>query len=249
MELLILLGGLLLGADRSPAADSGQVVRIVVVGDSTVSNYGPMHAKFPNIAGWGQVLGESFSDKVEVINLAASGRSSKSFLKEGRWAKALEQRPDYVFIQFGHNDCPGKGDRTTDPNGDYRDYLRQYISETRKAGAKPVLITPMARRTFADGKITSTLIPYTEAMIAVGEAEKVPVVDLHRASVELFNRLGDEGSADLSCSADDRTHFSPKGARMMAALIVSQLPEKEPSLQPFLKAAAGTPVEQAPAPK
>jgi lysophospholipase L1-like esterase len=236
MRLAILLCGLLFTADAAPA-DKPSPIRIVVVGDSTVATYKPDPAK-PSIAGWGQVLGESFNDQVEVITLAVSGRSSKSFIKEGRWTKALEQRPDYVLIQFGHNDCPGKGDRTTDPNGDYRDYLRQYISETRKAGARPVLITPMARRTFAGRKITSTLIPYAEAMIAVGEAENVPVIDLHTASVELFNRLGDEGSADLSCAPNDRTHFSPKGARKMAELIVQQLPEKEPSLRPYLKSHA-----------
>jgi lysophospholipase L1-like esterase len=169
------------------------------------------------------------------MNLAASGRSSKSFIKEGLWTKALEKRPDYVLIQFGHNDCPGKGDRTTDPNGDYRDYLRQYISESRKIGAKPILITPVARRTFADGRITSTLIPYAEAMIAVGKAESVPVVDLHTASVDLFNRLGDEASADLNCSPEDRTHFSPKGAKAVSALIIERLPQAEPSLKPYLK--------------
>ena len=240
MQTLILLCGLLCSADAAPAADGPSPVRVVVVGDSTVASYKPDPAK-PPIAGWGQVLGESFNDKVEVINLAVSGRSSKSFIKEGRWAKALEQRPDYVLIQFGHNDCPGKGDRTTDPNGDYRDYLRQYISETRKAGARPILITPMARRTFADGKITSTLIPYVEAMIAVGQAENVPVIDLHTASVELFNRLGDEGSADLSNAPDDRSHFSPKGARKMAELIVERLPKKEPSLGKYLKAGVAKP--------
>lgn len=216
------------------AADSPDAIRIVIVGDSTVSSYKAEPGK-PSTAGWGQVIGESFNDRVNVMNLAASGRSSKSFIKEGRWAKALEQRPDYVLIQFGHNDCPGKGERTTDPNSDFRDYLRQYISEARKIGAKPVLITPVARRTYADGRITSTLIPYAEAMIAVGKAESVPVVDLHTASVELFNRLGDEGSADLSCAKEDRTHFSPKGAKAVAALIIERLPQSEPSLKPYLK--------------
>ena len=80
-------------------------------------------------------------------------------------------------------------------------------------------------------------------MIAVGKAEVVPVIDLHTASVDLFNRLGDKGSADLSCAAEDRTHFSPKGARTMAGLIVAQLPEKEPKLRPYLKSA---PVKSAP---
>jgi lysophospholipase L1-like esterase/enterochelin esterase-like enzyme len=226
--------GLLCLTQHARAAEPMPAIRIVVVGDSTVSTYRDDPSR-PPLAGWGQVLGESLTDRAEVVNLAASGRSSKSFIKEDRWTKALEQRPNYVLIQFGHNDCPGKGDRTTDPNGDFRDYLRTYISDSRKINAKPVLITPVARRTFADGKITSTLIPYAEAMIAVGQSENVPVVDLHTASVELFNRLGDEASADLNNAPEDRTHFSPKGARVMAALILTQLPKVEPSLAAYVK--------------
>jgi lysophospholipase L1-like esterase len=221
-------------AQSAPAAESKGPIRIVVIGDSTVSSYKP--DRMPPIAGWGQVIGDAFDDRVNVINLAVSGRSSKSFIREGLWAKALEKQPDYVLIQFGHNDCPGKGDRTTDPNGDFRDYLRQYISESRKIGAKPILITPVARRTFADGRITSTLIPYADAMMAVGKADSVPVVDLHAASVDLFNRLGDDASADLNCAKEDRTHFSPKGAKVIADLVAERLPQADPSLTPYLRA-------------
>jgi lysophospholipase L1-like esterase len=168
---------------------------------------------------------------VEVINHARSGRSSKSFFREGHWLKTLATKPDYVLIQFGHNDQPGKGDRTTDPGGDYRDYLRQYIREAKAAGIRPILVTPVARRRFEQGKIVSTLGPWVDAMHEVGTQEIVPVIDLHAASVRLFNELGDDGSSDLSPSDSDRTHFSRKGAQAVAELFVQDLRTVEPELR------------------
>jgi lysophospholipase L1-like esterase len=176
-----------------------------------------------------------------VLNHAQSGRSSKSFIREGLWQKALTAKGDYVFIHFGHNDCSGKGDRSTDANSDFQDYLRQYIDDSRAAGAKPILVTPVARRTFVAGKIHTELQPYADAMIKVGKERKVPVIDLHATSMELFNRLGDEGSADLSASASDRGHFSRKGARAMARLIVDAIPTAVPELAPYLKKPASEP--------
>ena len=184
---------------------------------------------------WGQVFGEFFNDRVTVLNHARSGRSSKSFIREGLWKKALAAKGDYVLIQFGHNDCPGKGDRSTDPNTDFQDYLRQYVDQSRAAGAKPILVTPVARRTFVGGKIHTTLQPYAEAMLKVGKEKGVPVIDLHAASMALFNRLEDRGSADLSASSGDRTHFSRKGAQAMARLVAEALPHVVSELKPYLK--------------
>ena len=104
--------------------------------------------------GWGQFIEEQFRG-VKVINLAAAGRSTKTFIKEGRWKKALEEKPDYVLIQFGHNDSHGpEKPESTDAATDYKEYLRRYIDESRAIGATPILVTPMVRRTFdADGKL------------------------------------------------------------------------------------------------
>lgn len=135
-----------------------------------------------------------------------------------------------MLIQFGHNDCPGKGDRETNPATDFRENLRKYISDARKIGATPILVTPMTRRQFRNGQIHTILRPYAEAMLAVGEAENVAVIDLHKASVELFNRLGDEGSSDFSPSSDDRTHFSRKGALAMAQIVVEGVQEVDEKL-------------------
>ena len=235
MPRLIALVLLLPSLAVASHANAEKPIRIVLVGDSTVASYDKPPVDRPDLTGWGQVFGGFFDDRVTVLNHAQSGASSKSFIREKRWAKALAAKPDYVFIQFGHNDCPGKGDRSTDPNTDFQDYLRQYIDEARAAGAKPILVTPVARRTFKDGKIVTGLQPYADAMLKVGKDRGTPVIDLHTAAMRLFDRLGDAGSADLTASANDRTHFSHKGAEAMARLVVEALPQAAPELTPCLK--------------
>tara|TARA_R110002111_G_scaffold256979_3_gene324704 strand:- start:28427 stop:29164 length:738 start_codon:yes stop_codon:yes gene_type:complete len=210
-------------------------IRILLIGDSTVATYARPPKDRPDLTGWGQVFGEFFNDDVTILNRAASGRSSKSFIKEGRWNKAVAEKADYLFIQFGHNDCPGKGDRETDPATTYQDYLRQYIDEARAANIKPVLVTPMTRRRFQNGTIWTTLRPYADAMLKVGREKNVPVIDLHQKSVAMFNQLGDEKSADFSPSETDRTHFSGKGAREIARLVAEEIPTQVPDLKPYLK--------------
>lgn len=225
-------------AELQPAAASQaatEKLRVVVIGDSTAASYPKPPEDRPTLTGWAQVFGELFTDRVEVLNHATSGRSSKSFVREGRWTKALEARPDWVFIQFGHNDQPGKGDRATDAAGDFRDYLRQYVDEARAQNAKPVLVTPVARRVFSDGKPSDTLRPYADAMKTVAAEKKVPLVDLHQASLDLFAKLGDEGSADFSPSTSDRTHFSRKGAQAIARLVAAGVRREIPELAKLLK--------------
>ena len=221
-------------ASESPVA---KPIRIVLVGDSTVASYAKPPADKPDLTGWGQVFAEFFNDRVTIINCAKSGRSTRSFVKEGLWKKALAAKGDYIFIQFGHNDSHLKGGKpAVDPTTDFQSYLRQYVDEARAAGAKPVLVTPVARRTFKDGKIVTGLQPYADAMFKVGKEKGVPVIDLHAAAMRLFDRLGDAGSADMTASASDRTHFSRKGARVMARLVVEALPQAVPELLPYLKA-------------
>ncbi len=188
-------------------------IRIVLVGDSPVSTYDTRPADKPDLTGWGQVFGDFFNDKVMVLNHAMSGRSTRSFIKEGLWKKALAAKGDFIFVQFGHNDSHVKdGKPAVDPATDFQSYLRQYIDEARAAGAKPVLVTPVARRTFENGKVVTGLQPYADAMFKVGKEKNVPVIDLHAAAMRLYDRLGDAASADLNAAASDRTHFSRKGA-------------------------------------
>lgn len=210
-------------------------LRIVLVGDSTVCNY---PATRPD-RGWGQFIEERFKDgAVIVINLAAAGRSTKTFIQEGRWQKALAEKPDYVLIQFGHNDSHARDKpESTDATTDYKAYLRRYIDESRAVGATPILVTPMVRRTFdADGKLKDDLQRYADAMKAVAAEKKAPVIDLHASSKKLVEQLGPDASAEMANKKGDLTHFNEKGARAMADLVMRELPTAEPKLKQDLKA-------------
>jgi lysophospholipase L1-like esterase len=204
-----------------------------MVGDSTMASYPNPPKDRPDLHGWGQVFGTFFTDRAEILNHAASGRSTRSFVNEKRWRKVLDAKPDWVFIQFGHND---QKDKELDPEGGFRDYLIRYIDEARKAGIKPVLVTPVARRTFdKDGKPTTSLTPFADAMKKVAKEKGVPLIDLHQLAFDLFGKLGDSGSADFSPSAGDRTHFSKKGATAVAELVAKAIPEAVPELKDLLK--------------
>ena len=221
------------GAHAAEPATTAAPLRLVVIGDSTVCEY-PASS---DCRGWGQYLQEQFKGSVKVVNLARSGRSTKTFIKEGLWKKALAEKPDFVLIQFGHNDshAPDRPE-ATDAATTYREYLRQYIADCRASGATPILVTPMHRRTFGlDGKLRDILRPYAEAMKAVAADKKVAVIDLHATSGELFQKLGSAGSAELANKAGDQTHFNEKGARAMAQLVLETLPKVEPRLTRELK--------------
>ncbi len=163
---------------------------------------------------------------VQVVNTAASGRSTKTFIKEGRWKRTLAEQPDIVLIQFGHNDShAAERPESTNAATDYREYLAQYIDEARAAGATPILVTPMVRRNFhADGKLNDILQPYADAMKAVAAAKKVPVIDLFTASKTLVEQLGPEKAAAHANKPGDNTHFNEVGARAMAELVLKELP-------------------------
>jgi len=209
------------------------VKKIIFVGDSTVQNY----PEDENKRGWGQILPSFFGPKVECRNAAAGGRSTKTFISEGRWKKVLEGKPDVIFIQFGHNDSHAKDKpESTDASTDYKEYLEKYVSEGKAAGAKVILVTPMHRRYFnSEGKVKDILGPYAETMRNVAKATNTPLIDLHQKSRELLEKLGDAGSEDLYCSATDRTHFSKKGAIVMAGFIVEAIQKDIPELKPYLK--------------
>ena len=238
-KLFALLGvALLVSATR--AADNNPL-RLVIVGDSTVADYPAEHTN----RGWGQYIEERFKpDTVKVTNLAKSGRSTKSFIAEGLWEKAIGEKPNYVLIQFGHNDshAPDKPE-ATDAATDYKDYLRRYIDESRAIAATPILITPMVRRTFdAAGKITEAQPPpnralasYANAMKEVAAEKKVALIDLYTSSKTLAEKLGPEASAAMANKQGDATHFNEKGARAMADLVMAGLSVVEPKFKGYLK--------------
>jgi lysophospholipase L1-like esterase len=221
---------------------AGEPPRIVLAGDSTVAtNLNPPKDR-PTLAGWGQMIGE-FLPGSKVINHARSGTSTKSFRTLGLWDRVLKERGDWVLIQFGHNDQPGKGpERETDPMTSYRANLTAFIQEVRAAGGRPVLITSVARRVYVEGKLTTSLTPYVEAVLAVGQEMKVPVVDLHRASFALFQQMGEKFCKLYGPSETDRTHFSGEGARMVARLVAEGLEREVPDLRPHLRLTPPPPV-------
>jgi lysophospholipase L1-like esterase len=218
-------------AQSQPAATAPAKFRIVLAGDSTVATGN----------GWGPGFAKQLAPDAECLDLAANGRSSKSFLLEGLWKKCLAAKPDVVLIQFGHNDQPGKGaDRETDPQTTYTDYLSIYIDEARASGATPILVTSLSRRQWgADGKIHSTLTPYAEAVIQLGKTKNVPVIDLHAASIALYEKLGKDTvnglSATTATGGIDNTHLNAKGSDVIGQLVAEELKKTVPALSPHLK--------------
>ena len=121
---------------------------IFIIGDSTAANKDLSQGKLER--GWGMALQCYFDDNILVDNHAVNGRSSKSFIDEGRWDKVLEKmKPgDYVIIQFGHNDEKPKADRHTDPGSTFDYNLAKFVRETREHGGIPILMNCVVRRNF-----------------------------------------------------------------------------------------------------
>jgi pectinesterase len=210
----------------------GGKVRIVLAGDSTVTDK----------QGWGPGFKALLRDDVECINLAKGGRSSKSFRNEGLWDQVLAAKPDFVLIQFGHNDEPGKGhERETDADTEYRANLRRYVAEARAAGATPVLVTSLTRRQFRDDdRIHSSLVPYVEVVKQVAAEMDVPLIDLHARSIELCERLGKDGcDREISPTKEtgeyDRTHLNARGSELIGPLVADELRKAVPQLAVHIK--------------
>ena len=208
------------------AQSNPPTIRVVLVGDSTVAEQ----------SGWGPGFRRLAKDGVEVVNMAANGRSSKSFIDEGLWAKALDARGRYYVIQFGHNDEPGKGpERETDPKTTYRAFMARYVDEARAIGAIPILVTSLVRRIYnPDGTIKTTQTPYVEAVRALASEKHAPLVDLHAISLADAENAGDDVWADLSPRDDkgdvDRTHLNAKGSDVVGRMVAEGLRQAVPEL-------------------
>ena len=228
--MLVLAAAAVIASPQHPPGPT----RIVLVGDSTVTDE----------AGWGGGFRKLANPPAEVINLAASGRSSRSYIDEGRWKEALARKGHFYLIQFGHNDEPGKGpDRETDPATTFRANIRRYVAEARAAGATPVLVTSLVRRLYApDGSIHGTQAPYVEAVRAVAREMQVPLIDLHAVTRADAEQAGDDVWADLSPrdpqGAVDRTHLNAKGGEVVGRMVVEALRETVPELAALFRQSA-----------
>jgi DNA sulfur modification protein DndE len=223
-------------------------VTIFLAGDSTMAQ--KLTEKRPE-TGWGEMLGKFFQDgTVNIDNRAQNGRSTRTFIAEGRWQGIVDelQRGDYVFIQFGHNDeSKEKADRYTAP-ADFRNNLIKFVSEARAKDAIPVLLTPVMRRKFdPDGNLVDTHGQYPDIVRSVAGEYKVALIDMHRASAVLLARYGSEGSrklflqlkpgenANYPNGIEDNTHFNPIGAEIMAELAADGIRERVPLLARVMK--------------
>lgn len=240
-SFLLVLFSLALSAQKGPA--------LYLIGDSTMSDKkdpdkNPEH-------GWGQVLPELLTQEIKVDNHAVNGRSTKSFIDEGRWEAVVEklQPGDYVFIQFGHNDQKYKApSRFTNPFTGYRGNLEKFVKETLEKGAKPVLFSSIVRRNFNEhGTLVDTHGEYPLVVRLVADDLEVPFVDLQRATEELELFYGEEESKTLHLhfeagendyfpdgKADD-THLSKKGATLVASLALQEMAEFDPTFKSFIK--------------
>lgn len=223
--------------NRYVQAKQQLVARLFIAGDSTAAQKGA--AEKP-MTGWGEHLQSYLDPSVHVDNRAVNGRSTKSFIVEGRLADIEKdlQAGDYLFIQFGHND-EKKEDPTryTDPDGEYRQNLIQCIESARKRGGVPVLLTSVSRRRFtADGEPDPLAVgAYPAAMRQVAEQTHTPLLDIFEASQQLYRSMGEEGSQQLfmhlpekahpnyPAGVTDNTHFSDEGARQIAKLVAEAI--------------------------
>jgi lysophospholipase L1-like esterase len=225
---------------------SQKKVKIWLIGDSTMAN--KEVKAFPE-TGWGMPFSYFFDSTVTVDNRAKNGRSTRTFIEEGRWKSVVENlnEGDYVMIQFGHNDeVPTKKSYT--PEDQFKANLAKFITEARNKKAIPVLITPVARRKFeSTGKVEETHAIYTQLVKNVAKEYYVPLIDLDKKSQELYQQFGPENSKWLfNYTAPgehpnypeghkDDTHFNELGARKIAEIVLAQIKNLLPALAEHIR--------------
>lgn len=223
-------------------------ITIYTIGDSTMSN-----KKDPQLNpeyGWAQVLQQFFNDDVKIDNRAVNGRSTRSFIDQGRWDSIHNylREGDYVFIQFGHNDQKENDpSRYTNPHTTYRHNLILFVNESREKGAIPVLMSSIVRRKFNEnGTLIDTHGDYPLETRLVAMEYDVPFIDLQYFTGQLEESYGVEESKKLHLHFEpgevpyfpegkhDDTHLSELGATEVAKLAVNELRIKVPGLVPYL---------------
>jgi lysophospholipase L1-like esterase len=222
-------------------------ITIWMIGDSTMAN--KKIDKVPE-TGWGMVFEEFVTDNVRVQNRALNGRSSKSFMDEGRWKSIYDsiKQGDYVIIQFGHNDEKPAEKIHTDAATTYKQLLKKYIDETCAKGANPIICSSIVRRHFdGKGNLLDTHGAYIRAAREIALETKTPYIDMEALTRKVVSELGPEKSKSLYlfCKPDeypnckngvqDSTHLNGVGARKFAALFVEEVKKQKLSLAKCLK--------------
>lgn len=218
--------------------------RIVVLGDSTLQFND--YQKYPQ-TGWPQALPRFLKWGISILNFAKNGRSTKSFILEGRLDEAIQmiQQGDLVIIQFGHNDSKDDPNRYTHPFGEYQSNLKEMICKVKNVGGAPILLTSIAERVFLDNKIVNTHGEYPKAMQEVALQEDVPCIDMFTLTKEKLEIAGVEGSKKffMNFKADeyethplqsqDNTHLRYDGAYMVAMCFVEEMKRQKLYLEIF----------------
>lgn len=231
-------------------AQSGKdEITIFMIGNSTMADK-PYDDGNPE-KGWGQVFPLYFKDGIKIENHAVNGRSTKSFIDEGRWDAVLEKiKPgDYVIMEFGHND-EKKNDpkRYAAPRKGYKTNLIKFISETRSKGGIPVLATPIVRRRFdKNGNFYGTHGEYPVVVRELAKEYNVPLLDLQKKTEQMLKEYGKELSKKLFLHISpveykslpegrtDDTHLSAVGAFKVCDFAVEEIRNSIPDLVKWLK--------------
>ncbi|MBN2520399.1 MAG: rhamnogalacturonan acetylesterase [Bacteroidales bacterium] len=248
-RLLKYLGVLLFVLFSFSLDNSNLKISVFTIGDSTMAN--KEQPEINSERGWCQMLQQFFNDSVEIKNHAVNGRSTKSFIDEGRWDVILDSlNPgDYVFIQFGHNDQKiSDPKRYTNPYTAYRRNLEKFVNDTRLKGATPVLFSSIVRRKYNENGVledTHGAYPYITRQVA--KELNVPFIDLQLKTEDLVNSLGEEKSKELYLWIEpneneyfpdgkiDNTHLSVKGGNEVARLAIEGIKELNLPLIKYIK--------------
>jgi unsaturated rhamnogalacturonyl hydrolase len=218
---------------------------IWLVGDSTVRNGHGDGAN--NQMGWGDELAPFFdTSKVNIVNRAIGGRSSRTYITEGHWAELLPYiKPgDIVIVQFGHNDggaiddpararasLPGVGDETKEiVNPIFKRpetvhtfgwYMTQYVQGARAHGATPILCSLIPRKIWKDGQIELGDASYGGWTREVAQAQHADFIDLNHIIARKYDAMGPAAVEPMF--GDPHTHTTAAGATLNAASVVAGL--------------------------
>ena len=234
--ILHLIGVVLCVVACEAHAKESQLRRVFLAGDSTVAEYGVERAPRQ---GWGQQL-QTYLDPsaFEVHNHAIGGRSSRSFIEEGRLDAIAQQlrKGDVLIVQFGHNDAKYEDPRRyTAPDSAYPQWLMRYVELARTRGALPILVTPVSRRLWDFGSLLDTHARYTDAMRSLADRESIALIDLNASSTLWLRALGEQASRSYFEHVPERgiaddTHLSAAGATLVACLVVRDWKQLDTSL-------------------
>ncbi|WP_251551458.1 rhamnogalacturonan acetylesterase [Neobacillus muris] len=217
---------------------NAEKLKIYLAADSTVQRYDEQEK---HQGGWGEFLQDYFTDEVKVENHAIGGRSSKTFIEEGRLDKIAKKikAGDFLLIQMGHNDAAkNKPERYTEPFTTYKQYLKKYIDCAKSYQAEPVLITPAARLHLENNRFINDFPEYCQAMKEIAVEEDVALIDLMEKSLNLFDRVGYQKAFTYfmaSVNDHDYTHFTKNGAKQMARLVADGIKELEIKISHLMK--------------